>query len=403
MPVTFKVASHAAKPVERYKALENAEQIVASTWGTQYRTQRVQEVLQSSVHKDAVPSMHMLVNENGFVNTVVSAYNAHHNLVIRPDDVWIAILSQFNLYVNAHAEELRSLFVAHEGKKKLVVRAIGTRYTVNFGALANQMTNEIHNNVVDKGLKDWILPDFSTTSHNDTVICAVLMMATLKAYFSYRMQLCCGIPSVTLEGTKSDWEKLLARIDKLTTFGAEPTAWVALLRPILRRFVDAFDGHPDVDFWGRVCHYHSQGSGTKYLSGWITAFCVWDSKGKWQGPSIDSGMEKPLRLSSRKNIPVLELDGVQYRPINSSHVPPAYCEVDVELDDNGDMFDCVMVSGHVAALIEGEKKDTLRPRPEWFIFIKEECEDPTAEMRRKLEAIRAAKRGAASSEYRMGA
>ncbi|KAJ3481565.1 hypothetical protein NLJ89_g12201 [Agrocybe chaxingu] len=114
-------------------------------------------------------------------------------------------------------------------------------------------------------------------------------------------------------------------------------------------------------------------------------------------------MEKPLRLLSGKNIPVLELDGVQYRPITSSRVPPAYCEVDVELDDNGDVFECVMVSGHVAALIEGEKKDTLRPRPEWFIFIKEECEDPTAEMRRQLEAIRAAKRGAASSEYRMGA
>jgi len=49
--------------------------------------------------------------------------------------------------VNAHAEDLRSHFVKHEGKKELVVTAAGTRYTVDFGDLANQMTGKIHENV----------------------------------------------------------------------------------------------------------------------------------------------------------------------------------------------------------------------------------------------------------------
>lgn len=49
--------------------------------------------------------------------------------------------------VNAHAEELRDRFVAHEGKKKLVVYASGSRYTVDFGELANQMTDLIDQNV----------------------------------------------------------------------------------------------------------------------------------------------------------------------------------------------------------------------------------------------------------------
>jgi len=99
------------------------------------------------------------------------------------------------------------------------------------------------------------------------------------------MMLDCGIPSVNLEGEKSDWEKLLARVDKLKEFGTETKAWAALLRPIFRRFVKAFDVEPDTDFWGRVCHY-SGGSGPTYLSGWITAFCVWNNEGKWQGPPI---------------------------------------------------------------------------------------------------------------------
>ena len=49
--------------------------------------------------------------------------------------------------MNAHSEELRHYFVAHEGKKELIVQASGTRYTVDFGALSRQMTKKIHENV----------------------------------------------------------------------------------------------------------------------------------------------------------------------------------------------------------------------------------------------------------------
>ncbi|KAF9558304.1 hypothetical protein CPC08DRAFT_667741 [Agrocybe pediades] len=373
MPVTFKVASHDAakvKPSYEYRSLNTADELLASTWGKKAKTTRSKELLQSSlVNPDF---SRIAATHNGFVNTVIDAYNAHHHLVLRPDDVWIAILGQFNFYVNTHAEDLRSHFVAHEGKKELVVQAVGTRYTVDFGSLAHQMTDQIHNNVVDKDLQDWILPDFSTTTKSDIVTCAVLMMATLKAYFNYRFCLRCGIPSVTLEGERSDWVKILERVDKLDTFGEEPKAWATLLRPILRRFVGAFDGEPDLDFWGKVCHRYGMGSGPRYLSGWITAFCVWSNQGKWQGPSL---LPDPHAYNPG-GILKLQLDGVQYGYVDSQDVPTAFCEVDVKLDDNGEIFDCMMVSGHIAKLTTGEDLDTVRPMPAWFMFIKEECEDP---------------------------
>lgn len=61
-------------------------------------------------------------DENGFVRAVFYAYSYHHHLTLRPDDVWFAILTQFNFFVNAHAEELRS-FVTHEDQKDLEVEA----------------------------------------------------------------------------------------------------------------------------------------------------------------------------------------------------------------------------------------------------------------------------------------
>ncbi|KAF8803973.1 hypothetical protein BYT27DRAFT_7225460 [Phlegmacium glaucopus] len=370
MPVHFKVASHDAQSVRGPKTNSPTmpEELLGRTWGVKAKTTRCAELLQSSfVNKGSLANV--LGRNNGFVDTVTLAYNEHHHLIIRPDDVWIAILGQFNFYVNAHAEELRSHFVQHEGKKELVVKAQGTRYTVDFGALAYQMTNKIHENVVDTDLQKWILPDFTTSTSSDTIICSVLMMSTLKAYFSYTMELACGIPSVTLEGEKSDWERLLARLDKLNSFGEEPKAWAALLRPILTRFVAAFDGEPDIDFWSRVCHYHPQGSGPTYLSGWITAFCVWSSVGKWQGHCTSDS---------------LVLDEVSYPVIKSQDVPMGFCEVDVKLIDNEVTFQCMMVSGHLALSIEGEKKDSIRPLPSWFMFIKEECEDPEQIALRKV-------------------
>ncbi|KAG8797798.1 hypothetical protein FRB91_008370, partial [Serendipita sp. 411] len=110
MPVTFKVASHDARQFRMYGTRPNSspEALVQSIWSD--NDGYCQEVLQSSYRHDPAFSP----RRNGFVDAVVEAYNNHHHLIIRPDDVWCAILSQFNLYVNANAEELRSKFVAHE-------------------------------------------------------------------------------------------------------------------------------------------------------------------------------------------------------------------------------------------------------------------------------------------------
>lgn len=53
----------------------------------------------------------------GFVDTVFFAYRKHHNLIIRPDAIWTAIIVQFSRYVNANAEALRHRFVNFKGKK----------------------------------------------------------------------------------------------------------------------------------------------------------------------------------------------------------------------------------------------------------------------------------------------
>jgi len=199
------------------------------------------------------------------------AYNQHHHLRLRPDDIWFAILSQLGFYINAHAEDLRSLFVAHNDKKQLtLVYSAGSRYTFDFGVFAQDMGDFIDDNIVDKELKEWMTPAFSTTTETDIVVASILLMGATQKYFDFRCVLRCGIPSVTLLGEKCDWEEILRRLEKLKGFGEETTRFYTLLKPVVKRFVRSFEDPTSdevVSFWQRIAHFTEGGSGPSYYSG----------------------------------------------------------------------------------------------------------------------------------------
>ncbi|TFK66158.1 hypothetical protein BDN72DRAFT_844710 [Pluteus cervinus] len=411
MPVTFTVANHPANPVG-WAPGESSKRVVPTlnkflVSCSPRETQYCGEILQTSFREEDVASV--IPKKNGFVHTVLDAYNQHHHLQLRPDDIWMTIISQFSFFVNANAEDLRSKFVAHEGKKDLIVWRDGTRYTVDFGDMALEMTTLIDNFVVDPELKDWILPKFSTTTPSDTIIYAIQMMATLKAYFGYTFGLRCGIPTITLLGEKDDWEALLGRIEKLHSFGPEAEQWARLLTPILTRFVEAFDGKTDIEFWGRMVDRHINGSGPTYLTGWITAFCFWDVEGKRlhnTSPKSKAEFEKQFEFgeavatSPARRIAVVDdswmgmqlcIDGQYYGSVEDTSIPRAYCDCPVKLNDNGVVFNTTMIAGHMAtAVIQNpntKEWDTMRPAPGWYMFIEDqELKDRESAEAEKLKA-----------------
>lgn len=319
MPVSFNVADHPANPVDLTAAQVDGlspEMILSKACAHQYRS--AGEILGSSFDTYEAPSSsgfkrrlsklnpftnrkdfppttmadsskvrNVIPTPNGFVHTVLSAYNKHHNLIVRPDDVWLAILTQFNFFVNANAERLRANFVAHEGKQVLKVKRQASRHSMNFAEMSRSMAGQLGEVVVDPGLRAWVLPEFSTTTTLDTTTAAIVMMSTLKSYFEfYFTSIECGIPRVKLDGTKADWEALLKRLEKLKEYGVETIAWYHLLFPVISSFVSAFDAPGDpanVTFWQKVAHYLRGGSGPSYYSGWICAFCVFNEEGKWIG------------------------------------------------------------------------------------------------------------------------
>ena len=101
------------------------------------------------------------------------------------------------------------------------------------------MTQQIEENINYPELREWMMPSFTTSTNTDTIITSILMMGALQPLFSFSCMTCRRIPSVTLLGERSDCQKLLAKLEKLQTFGTEPALFAELLRPVLSRFLRA--------------------------------------------------------------------------------------------------------------------------------------------------------------------
>lgn len=381
MPVTLTTASHAPRKWWGNKATSSLELLKGSC---PHHGEQSKGIIQSSFDRQLLQDIHITPSQHGFVQAVFHAYSDHHHLVLRPEDVWFSILAQLNFFINAHAEELRSQFVAHKGQKELTVIDGGTIHSADFGKLAMRMTEVIEENILDPELRTWIMPAFSTTTDSDRVVAAISMMGAMQKYFSYSMCLMCGIPGVTLLGERDDWEQMAKKLDKIPQFGSEPAVFAQLLRPVLERFVASFDNpsSPDVlDFWNRCAHRLSGGSGPDYLSGWITAFCFWNE----DGHSL-CGRQR-VGLVSRESIAGYrdgcELDGVFFHNVETDDIPLGASSVPVKVDDNGVPYETQMLAGMVGIQATssgqmldnsytrdptGPGLDTLQPVSGWWMY-----------------------------------
>ncbi|KAH0537556.1 hypothetical protein FGG08_005655 [Glutinoglossum americanum] len=317
---------------------------------------------------------------NGFVNGIIRAFEQDLHLVLRPDDIWLSIITQFSTFVNANTELLRGYFVTHEGKKDLVIdiSPLPVR-DVDAGKLAQEMTRLIHKDVVDQELRDWIIPNFSTTDDSDKSVASMVMMATLQNYYEYTLRGGCGFPSVTLLGEKSDWEEILRRVQRLPKYGDQTTEWNQLLVPIIKCTIATFD-QPESrqikDFWLRACHSTGRdgSGGVRSLSGWLTAFCFWGEDGKRIRSFTDEELEDHWSGASLAQRKKLVLDGVTYPIISPKSIPKGVVSVPVTVQDleSGLEHKTTMVAGSVGmtavADSPGKIQTKVQPRSGWWVL-----------------------------------
>ncbi|KAF8665565.1 hypothetical protein AX16_000024 [Volvariella volvacea WC 439] len=310
----------------------------------------------------------------GLVGTIVHAYIEHHHLSIRPDDVWICVLGQLALYTQAHAEEMRYQFISHEGKKELVVERDSNRFNADWSGDIAEFGAKMREHFKDDTVAEWLTPAFSTTTPTDIVAANISVMATMGKYFEYVRRSRCGIPSITLQGTKEDWIRLRSKVDRLAELGqSELMRWHSLIMPIFDHFIRAFDGDVDVaGFWRHMVNYNS-GSGTKRIHGWLGYLVPFDKQGMWALSRVTNARRFPLREEEFEALQEFwrdwcrgaDLDWASQRELE--FVASGGIEVQLKIDDNGYVFDGTLVAG-VLGWEWNEKSMTISPYVGWALF-----------------------------------
>ena len=255
-----------------------------------------QDIAQKIVNISAIPKqLHRVVKtsfegerlcyiaDDNFYKCMVQAYADHHPLVLSPDIVWLIISQGFSRYVNAHAEEMRDLLVFHEGKMELVVNSNNDILSPSgdWERLLNDFSTSIARNTKGE-LADLMIADFTTTGITERIASQVSLMDVVKKYFIYtNISAGCGIPSITLEGTPDDWQKVLDKVRSLKKYKLEK--WASDLEDILMEFVKASKGKANKKFWKnivkkrRVDQLKSEKGclpsiNSTYLDGWFLKF-----------------------------------------------------------------------------------------------------------------------------------
>jgi hypothetical protein len=199
---------------------------------------------------------------------VYTAFSEHRPLVLTPDAVWITIAQGVAHHMALHGERLRSRFVAHQGRLDLVFECSDwvegspeNPWPEAFAGWAGQIRDH-----VGPSTHDTLVCDFSTTGPLERTVSQIVLMDVFERYFHYELYGICGIPTVTLEGTTSDWHRLAEKAAGLAVFDLD--WWLPHLLPICEQFVRASRGDVDLPHWQRICKLREEYGG-HIINGWV--------------------------------------------------------------------------------------------------------------------------------------
>ncbi|KAL1903765.1 hypothetical protein Sste5344_010532 [Sporothrix stenoceras] len=325
---------------------------------------------------------HVLPSADSFVRGVLQAWGEHLHLVLQPDELWLTVLAQINFYVNAHPEEASVHAYDLRANETVIDSAYPDWYTF-MASLYAAVTSRIK---ADWLQHQFISPNFTTSTNEHVMAAHILMLAQTRAFERKPPPrtggpLLCGLPSVTLLGTRQDWAVVQWRVERMSIFGAEAAEYGARLLPVIRRFVQTFDTPDDpavLAFWNSIvvaqpatspkamagsdgsnkgttetsatpatrepasCSGSSNGPSFN-ITGWITAFYYWDADGK------------PFGRDAADGSATTKLDNITYPSVDLRTLPVAYGRTAIVLPRfNGtDNFEILAMGGPMGKRIDG--------------------------------------------------
>lgn len=306
------------------------------------------------------------------------AFAEHRPVCLSPDVVWLTLLQGVAHHVNMNAERLRRKLVRHDGQPTIVVVrddfVMGSPHNAWPGVFSD-FSRAIHDHVGP--WYDVAVADFSTTDAVARSASEIALMDTVQAFFNFELHTRCGIPTVTLEGTASDWESIARRVQQLRRLELDP--WVDALEPILEQIVATAAGTIKTSFWESIYKWEgAAGSGSPHVSGWILNFFPYldnrKSKSAWRMAELCAGNEG-VRRSLANDLkaprllpnPWLGATGLRHDGPGRDDFPCLPARAPFKWKYLGESFDMALTGGLLGVRQEPDSL-CLRPEIGWAVL-----------------------------------
>lgn len=264
---TFDIES--LKPPEKLIETESVETIL-SQYSNKIEANRMEN--KELVNRGAHP----------FMAGLYHAYSEHRPFTLSPDMLWLLINQGVSNHINFAAGTENEVF-PNLSKQELVVRddriLLGKPEESPWEEVPSQFTSKIAE-VIGASLVDALRADFSTSTTATQVACDITIMDSFKSYFEYTLMACvCGIPTIHLEGTTEDWQKIKHKLKTVETLGL--AWWTERLYPIIDELIASSKGDFNKEFWMNMFKIHTEDTygHPKKIDGWILNFFPYDVDG----------------------------------------------------------------------------------------------------------------------------
>lgn len=280
---------------------------------------------------------------NCFVSAIHTSFDEHRPLSLTPDAIWLTICQGVSIHINQNFEKLESFIFKAEKPDGFHVRNDGL--SAKSGSEFTGSSRDEHwadllhafSDSTTKYVNDdyyaFFVPEFSTSTNIITTSYEITMLEGFSQAFQYFGDSGCGIPYITLQGTREDWQSIYDRLDKIDELGL--SVWATELRGVLQQFIDTFDGNVDLDFWQSIYKDHSE-YGAWYVSGWFIKFFPYlETTGEIEEANDPEGMyySRAPRIYTPNEF--IKGDDYLISRLSTSDFPSGIAEIDVIWDDYG--------------------------------------------------------------------
>ena len=251
-------------------------------------------------YKDAtiVPSTY-----NGFIETVQNCYNDHRPLILTPDAIWLCITQGLSIHINQNYSKYKNHIFrdTEEGKIDLTIREDSLISKKDYWTKAINKMSLLANNEVKDDYHNFFVHRFSTSDSITKTVMEITMLDAFKQKFIYTFESGCGIPKITIKGSKQDWQWILDNLQMLETFNL--AEWKNELEVIIEQFIQASEGNIDTAFWKDI-YKNSEEYNAHYISGWIIKFFPYLEDTEiinWDDTTNHHSMEDPIKIIYKTN------------------------------------------------------------------------------------------------------